>query len=151
MSYLLDVNVLIALLDQDHVHHGQAQDWFHTHGRVDWATCPITENGAIRILGHSRYPKGPGTPAAAAELLSGLRQLAGHSFWGDEISLFDAPHVQLAAIGTPAQISDPCLLALAVHRSGKLVTFDRRLTAAGVRGGTQALHLIPASDPQQGS
>jgi len=142
VTYLLDVNVLIALLDGDHVYHDVAQNWFGADGSASWATCPITENGVIRILGHARYPKGPGTPLAAAELLSGIRELAGHSFWGDEISLFDAPLVRLDAIGTSAQVSDTYLLALAVYRGGKLATFDRRLSAAAVADGTAALYLI---------
>lgn len=142
MTYLLDVNVLVALLDQDHVYHDSAQSWFQRQGIASWATCPITENGTIRILGHSRYPKGPGTPAAAAELLGGIRQIAGHSFWSDEISLFDGQHVRLEAVGTSAQVSDTYLLALAAHRGGKLATFDRRLTSAAVVGGKDALHLI---------
>ncbi len=139
MTYLLDVNVLVALLDQDHIYHEVAQRWFETVGSASWATCPLTENGAIRILGHSRYPKGPGTPPAAAELLSGIRNLAGHSFWSDEISLFDAGHVRLESIGTSAQVTDIYLLALAVHRGGKLATFDRRITTAAVDGGAAAL------------
>lgn len=142
MTYLLDVNVLVALLDQDHVYHDSAQRWFETDGRASWATCPITENGVIRILGHSRYPKGPGTPAAAGELLGGIRRLEGHCFWTDEISLFGIGPVRLEAIATSAQVSDTYLLALAVHRGGKLATFDRRLTSAAVVGGKHALHLI---------
>jgi hypothetical protein len=142
MIYLLDVNVLVALLDQDHVCHDIAQKWFQMHGREGWATCPITENGLIRILGHPRYPKGSGTPAAAAELLSGIRRLPGHSFWGDEISLFDAPHVRVQGIATSAQVSDTYLLALAVHRGAKLATFDRRLSPAAVKGGAAALELV---------
>ena len=31
MRALLDVNVLIALLDSDHVHHARARDWLRTH------------------------------------------------------------------------------------------------------------------------
>ena len=142
MTYLLDVNVLIALLDQDHVHHTLAQDWFRQRGISSWATCPITENGTIRILGHPRYPKGPGTPAAAAELLMGIRKVGGHNFWGDEISLLDRHQVRLEAIGTSAQVSDTYLLALAAHRQGVLATFDRRLNAAAAVHGADALHVI---------
>lgn len=142
MTYLLDVNVLIALLDQDHVYHNNSQQWFKANARAGWATCPITENGVIRILGHSRYPKGPGTPAAAAELLSGMLQADGHEFWTDDISLFSAPNVRLEAIGTAAQVSDTYLLALAVHRRGRLATFDRRLSSKAVANGADAVALI---------
>jgi toxin-antitoxin system PIN domain toxin len=142
VTYLLDVNVLVALLDQDHIYHDAAHSWFRESGSASWATCPVTEIGLIRVLGHSRYPKGPGTPAAAAELLSGIRALAGHIFWTDETSLFDAPHVRLERIGTSAQVTDTYLLALAVAKSGRLATFDRRLSAAAVEGGAAALQVV---------
>lgn len=66
MTYLLDVNVLIALIDPGHVQHDIAHDWFARDGASAWATCPITENAALRILGHASYPNSPGTPAAVA-------------------------------------------------------------------------------------
>lgn len=142
MTYLLDVNVLVALLDQDHIFHDVAHRWFEKEGAASWATCPITENGLVRILGHVRYPKGPGTPAEAAELFGGIRRLEGHVFWSDEISLFGPGPVRLEAIGSSAQISDAYLLGLAVYRGGKLATFDRRLAPAVVTGGAEALTLI---------
>lgn len=46
---LLDVNVLVALFFPDHVHHDLAHDWFADHRHLGWATCPLTENGLIRV------------------------------------------------------------------------------------------------------
>ena len=63
---LLDVNVLIALMDPRHVHHEQAHSWFAGSAPSAWATCPITENAVLRILGHPRYPNSPGPPAVVA-------------------------------------------------------------------------------------
>ena len=63
-AYLLDVNVLIALVDPAHVQHDAAHEWFARQGHKAWATCPLTENGLVRIVGHPRYPSSPGTPAA---------------------------------------------------------------------------------------
>ena len=142
MTYLLDVNVLLALLDADHVFHDQAHSWFEANAADSWATCPITENGAIRILGQPRYPKGPGIPAAAAERLKIALDLPGHCFWQDEVSLLSSPLVDVSAIGTSAQITDTYLLALAVCRGGMLATFDRRVSTAAVAGGPEALRLI---------
>ena len=48
MRYLLDVNVLIALIDTAHIHHEIAHEWFAKRG--EWATCAITENGLLRIV-----------------------------------------------------------------------------------------------------
>ena len=44
-TFLLDVNVLIALVDPAHVQHDAAHDWFGQLGYLAWATCPLTENG----------------------------------------------------------------------------------------------------------
>ncbi|HEY1607014.1 MAG TPA: TA system VapC family ribonuclease toxin [Allosphingosinicella sp.] len=142
MTYLLDVNVLVALLDPAHVFHDAAHVWFEREGQESWATCPLTENGAIRVFGHVRYPDGPGSPGAAAEFVGALLEHSGHVFWSDEISLFTASHVRPEALGTAAQVTDAYLLALAVHRSAKLATLDRRLSHAAVEGGAEALAFI---------
>jgi toxin-antitoxin system PIN domain toxin len=142
VTYLLDVNVLIALLDPDHVFHDQAHDWFETNAHEGWATCPVTENSLIRILGGTRYGKGGVSPAAAADMLRTVRSLSGHVFWPDDISLVACPHVNSAALTTAAQVTDSYLLALAVANRGMLATFDRKLSAAAVSGGAAALLWI---------
>ena len=140
--YLLDVNVLIALIDPAHVQHDRAHDWFAATGRQAWATCPLTENGVLRIVGHARYPNSPATPAAVAEILSVLRTLGGHEFWPDDVSLFDPQLLDLTRLLDSAQVTDTYLLALAVAHSGNLATFDRHLVPDAVIGGLQALHII---------
>ena len=142
MTFLLDVNVLISLIDPGHVGHDAAHRWFEVEGRQDWATCPLTENGVIRIVGHPKYPNTPGSPAEAAALVARLRGLPGHAFWPDDISLAGADHVDSARIRTPGQVTDSYLLALAVAHGGRLATFDRRLSPVAVRGGKAALHMI---------
>ena len=52
---LLDVNLLVALFDPDHIHHDLAHDWFEDHHRSGWATCPVTENGFVRVLANPAY------------------------------------------------------------------------------------------------
>jgi len=140
--YLLDVNVLIALIDPAHVQHDRAHDWFAATGRRAWATCSLPENGVLRIVGHSRYPNSPGTPAAVAELLAILRALGGHEFWPDHVTLFDNDRVDSARLLDSAQVTDTYLLALARAHNGKLATFDRRLVTGAAIGGSKALHLI---------
>jgi len=142
MTFLLDVNVLIALVDPMHVQHNAAHDWFAKQGKKSWATCPLTENGVIRIVGHLRYPNSPGTPAEVAQLMKGLCALPGHVFWPDNISLLDADKIDASRILSSTQVTDSYLLALASAQSGKLATFDRRLVVDAVRGGSKALHLI---------
>lgn len=140
--FLLDVNVLIALIDPAHVGHDRAHSWFASEGSRAWATCPMTENGVLRIVGHPRYPNSPGTPAAVAELMAGLLALPGHKFWPDDVTLFDGRHIQCARLLDSSQVTDSYLLALASVHGGKLATFDRRLVAVAVVNGAEAIHLI---------
>jgi toxin-antitoxin system PIN domain toxin len=140
--FLLDVNVLIALIDPSHVQHDAAHRWFHAQGKRGWATCPFTENGVLRIVGNPRYPNSLGTPAAVAELMTTLRGHPGHAFWPDDITLFDPRRISFARLLDSSQVSDSYLLALAKAHSGRLATFDRRLVPDAVIGGSQALSLI---------
>lgn len=144
MTYLLDVNVLIALIDPAHVAHEAAHAWFAAEGAKSWATCPITENGVLRILGNPKYPNSPGSPALVAPIMMQMRGLPGHLFWSDDISLTGSDLVEPGKITTPAQVTDVYLLALAVANGGKLATFDRRLAVNAVRGGRGAVALIGA-------
>jgi uncharacterized protein len=140
--FLLDVNVLIALIDPTHVQHDRAHGWFARTGRRAWATCPLTENGVLRIVGNSRYPSSPGNPATVAELMKGLLALDGREFWPDDVSLFDAARVDTSRLLNSAQITDSYLLALAKAHGGKLATFDRRMVASAAVGGTSAIHQV---------
>jgi hypothetical protein len=140
--FLLDVNVLIALIDPAHVQHDRAHDWFAAEGQQAWATCPLTENGVLRIVGAARYPNSPGTPAAVAELLTILRSLNGHEFWPDDISLFDNRRINSTRLLNTGQVTDTYLLALAGAHGGKLATFDRQLVMDAVVNRDKALHLI---------
>ena len=140
--YLLDVNVLIALIDPAHVQHERAHAWFGAKGRRAWATCPLTENGVLRIVGNSRYPSSPGTPAAVADLMAVFLSLGGHEFWPDDVTVLDPARVDTTRLLDSAQITDSYLLALAHAHGGKLATFDRHLITGAVVGGSSALHRI---------
>jgi toxin-antitoxin system PIN domain toxin len=142
IRFLLDVNVLIALIDPAHVQHDRAHEWFAALGAQAWATCPLTENGVLRIVGHARYPNSPGTPAAVAEVIAGLRGLPGHEFWPDDLTLFDRQRIDPARLLDSGQVTDTYLLALACAHGGQLATFDGRLVTDAVVNGFAALHRI---------
>ncbi|MDO5658180.1 MAG: PIN domain-containing protein [Paracoccus sp. (in: a-proteobacteria)] len=142
MTFLLDVNVLIALIDPSHVTHDEAHGWFAATGQESWATCPITENGVIRILGNPKYPNSPGSPAAVTDIVRKLRALPGHRFWPDDISLVDEAFIDPGKVLTSGQVTDTYLLALAQKHGGQLATFDRKLSVAAVRDGKAALCQI---------
>jgi toxin-antitoxin system PIN domain toxin len=142
LKFLLDVNVLIALIDPAHISHDAAHHWFENRRKLAWATCPMTENGVIRIVGHPKYPGAPSSPAAVATIIVQLRRLAGHVFWPDDISLVGETKIDTAKILTSGQVTDTYLLAMAALHGGRLATFDRRLAVNAVKGGQAALHLI---------
>jgi toxin-antitoxin system PIN domain toxin len=142
VTFLLDVNVLIALIDPGHVAHDAAHDWFAREGKISWASCPMTENGVVRVVGSPRYPNSPGSPAAVAEILHAMLALDGHIFWPDSISLLSSAGIDPARILTSAQVTDSYLLALAKSNGGMLATLDRKLSPAAVAEGRSALCLI---------
>ncbi|WP_186110655.1 TA system VapC family ribonuclease toxin [Burkholderia gladioli] len=142
MAYLLDVNVLIALLDTGHVHHDAAHGWFGRVGHTAWATCPMTENGVLRIIGNPRYPNTLETLAAVAPLVAQLRAHPGHQFWSDDLSLLDPEFVDASRLLATDQVTDTYLLALARRHGGTLATFDRRLVVDAVQGGVRHLEVI---------
>lgn len=144
---LLDVNVLVALFDPDHVHHDVAHDWFADHRKRGWATCPLTENGFIRTavaLSKAREPLG------VSELAEGLRTFAAsgfHEFWADDLSIIDEGAFDLDGVFGHQQFTDVYLLGLAVRRQGVLATFDRKIPLAAVKGATSAhLAFLAAGD-----
>ena len=141
-TYLLDVNVLIALVDPAHLQHDQAHDWFSAVGRKAFATCPLTENGLVRIVGHPKYPNSPGPPSVVVESLVAIRAMPGHHFWPDKISIADESFFASALLSSHARVTDSYLLALAHAHRGRLATMDRRLATEAVTGGQTALELI---------
>jgi toxin-antitoxin system PIN domain toxin len=136
---LLDINVLLALLDGDHVDHRRAHEWLDGEIDAGWASCPITENGFVRIISQPRYPS-PVSPVEAIALLGRARAGAHHEFWPCDASLLDATLVDGTRLHGARQVTDAYLLALATTRDGRFVTFDRSISLACVIGAT-AEHL----------
>ena len=140
--FLPDVNVLVALIDSAHLHHEAAHAWFASEGHKAWATCPLSENGVLRIVGQPRYPNSPGTAASVARLMKRFCALPGHVFWPDDVTLLDGGRVEVERLLTAAQVTDTYLLALALAHGGRLATFDRRLIVDAVIDGARGLHII---------
>ena len=139
-TYLLDINLLLALSDPQHVHHDAAHRWFAATGQQAWATCPLTENGFVRVASNPAYPNRPGSTPAVIAILRRLCESAGHHFWSDDVRLPDILEVQ--ALLTHAQITDVYLLGLALHHDGKLATFDQHIPSTAVRGGKSGLEVL---------
>jgi len=140
MRALLDVNVLIALLDQDHSMHTRAVRWFGAAAADGWASCPLTQNGCVRIMSHPSYTN-PVTVGAIIERLGEAVAASAHEFWPDEISLLDSRVADRNRIHGPRQVTDLYLLALAVHNDGCFVSFDASIPTTAIRG-AKTRHLI---------
>ena len=141
-AFLLDVNVLIALVDPAHVHHEPAHTWFAATGSHAFATCPLTENGLVRIVGHPKYPNSPGPPSAVVESLVAIRRLPGHKFWPDKISVADEAYFAAALLSSHSRVTDSYLLALAHTNGGRLATMDQKLATEAVPNAKASLELI---------
>lgn len=139
-TYLLDINLLLALSDPMHVHHEVAHRWYADGGDQSWATCPITENGFVRIASHPKYPNSPGSATVALNTLRRFCSRSGHCFWSEGITLRESLTVQ--SVITHNQVTDIYLLALTVHHGGKLATLDQNIPAARVRGGENAMKIL---------
>jgi uncharacterized protein len=122
--YLLDVNVLVALLDEEHIHHQVVTAWFDTPG-LQWAICPFTEAGLLR---HMTRPKiGDMSMEEATAMLAQLAQESGYHYqpisadWQTLCGRF------FKRLFGHKQITDAYLLGLAVLEGLVLVTFDRAM------------------------
>lgn len=142
MRALFDVNVLIALLDAAHAQHVHARQWLSAHVKAGWASCPLTQNGFVRIVSQPGYPR----PIAIARAIGALAEAAAteyHAFWPDDVSLLDEKTVDRTRLHGPRQLTDAYLLALAVRHGGRFVTFDETVPASAVRGaGTKHLLVL---------
>lgn len=139
MRALLDINVIIALLDPDHAFHDRAHDWWATSARRGWASCPLTENGVVRVMTNPAYSNNIRfTPADLISRLSKFAAQTDHEFWPDDISLRDPAAFATERIHGSSQITDLYLLALAAKYGGRLATFDANIPLSAVCSAKQA-------------
>jgi uncharacterized protein len=133
MRSLLDVNVLIALLDANHVHHRLCTRWLESRLADGWASCPITQNGCIRIMSQPGYPN----PVSAAEVADRLHEAtrdAGHAFWPDSISLLGPHRIDWPRLLSGRHLTDAYLVALSAANGGCFATLDQSVPLRAVIG-----------------
>jgi uncharacterized protein len=142
MRSLLDINLLIALLDQNHAFHARAHAWWRKD-RPQWASCPLTENGVLRIMGSPHYSKARQfTVAELVTLLQTFTAGTKHTFWPDSVSILDATRFDHGRILSSKTLTDIYLLSLAVEKGGRLVTFDQGMAASAVAQATPGNLLV---------
>lgn len=135
---LLDVNALVALAWDSHVHHVRIREWFAANASAGWATCPVTESGFVRVSTNPKVLPSPIGVSEAREVLRGLRAAEGHRFLSDDVSIVDD---DLPSIVGHRQVTDAHLLTLARRRGIRLVTFDAAVAALS---GGESVELLKA-------
>ena len=139
MRALLDVNVLIGLLDAAHIHHQRASQWLEQSLHHGWASCPLTQNGCLRIMAQPAYPQALPL-AAVAQRLGQAAATPAHLFIADDYSLLDADSLHWPQLLGHRQVTDAYLLGLAVRHGCRFVSFDARVNLAAAPG-AKAEHL----------
>lgn len=146
MISLLDVNVLVALFDPMHLDHEAAHAWFERHRSDGWSTCPLTENGLVRVLSNPAYPGRRTTVGDAVERLDLFESSGDHVFWPDTVSVCQRSVVARDRLQGHRQVTDVYLLALARAHGGRLATLDRSIPVNAVVGASaKDLVLIPSA------
>jgi len=129
---LLDVNALVALAWDSHVHHTRIRAWMRANGSGGWATCPVTESGFVRVSSNPKVLPSPIGAAAARAVLRALRTVEGHGFLADDVSPCDD---DVPEIHGYRQVTDAHLLTLARRHGVRLVTFDTGVAALAEKSG----------------
>ncbi len=145
MAWLLDVNALVALIDPLHVHHDSMHRWFETRDPQAWSTCPLVENGLVRVLSQPSYPSGRRSPAEIIGILESLKlnHASVYETVPDDVSLADPAIFAREFLAGPKQVTDTYLLGLAKTHNMGLVSFDRSMPWQAVRGGSKSLIEVP--------
>lgn len=143
-GYLLDTNVLIALLWPSHEHHAVAMQWFARHRAKGWATCPVTEMGFVRIVSNPAFSRDALTPRGAMGVLAANTAAKDHLFWRDELPLAETVAFAGTRLAGHQQVTDAYLLGLAIHRGGMLATLDGRIATLAEAASAEraALELV---------
>ena len=133
MRALLDINVIIALFDPDHSLHNRAHSWWASNRKLGWASCPISDNGVIRIMTNPAYSRrAPFSPSDIISRLQSFSEQTDYEFWPDELSICDVKTFAHNRVLGSRQLTDIYLLALAADRGGRLATFDQSISLSAV-------------------
>ena len=122
--YLLDVNVVLAVLDQRHAYHLAVEEWFDSPG-LQWSLCAFTEAGVLRFF--TRPKTGGLSMEQVTAMLDRLKRRPGYCFqpitadWQTLTTLF------AKRIHGHNQVTDAYLLGVAVREGLVLGTCDRGL------------------------
>jgi len=147
-AFLLDVNVLLALVWPAQEHHERVRAWFRANASRRWATCPITQAGCVRLLSNPTINPAALSVNDALQVLAGNVQHPGHVFWPDDLELLSSLSLCGSKLQGYRQITDAYLLGMAIQRKAHLVTLDGSITsvlAPSARTATRVIHISTGS------
>ena len=133
---LLDVNALVALAWDSHIHHAARRKWFNVHSAEGWETCATTEAGFTRVSSNARVVPGAIAVEDARGVLLALCRVGAHRFLANDVSLTDA---DLPRLTGHRQVTDAQLLTLGRRNGVALVTFDSAIVALAEGTGVDLL------------
>ncbi len=136
---LLDVNALVALAWDSHVHHVVIRAWFAEHATHGWATCPLTESGFVRVSSNRKVLPHAISVEDARGVIAAMRNVAEHRFLVDDVSITDSDVPRLSG---HRQVSDAHLLTLARRNDAQLVTFDAGLSSLAQGRDVEVLSVL---------
>jgi uncharacterized protein len=150
MTYLLDVNALVALALRNHQHHGVMHAFMTAQQRRGWATCAFTQAGFVRVTSQNHTPaataksgmNGTFNPRLAASALAQNTANPHHTYLPVD---FDYSAVLTACSGGIVghrQITDAWLLTLAIRNRLQLVSFDSGLRGLLASDAERSQHLM---------
>lgn len=144
MTYLLDVNVLIALTWPQHVHHERAHEWFTKVGQRSWASCAITQLAFVRISSNPAIIPEAVAPHEACTALDAMTASPNHQYWGETPAVATFAEFRSVALVGHRQVTDAYLVAIARKNAGRLATLDRAIKTlhSGSKSKTVAVELI---------
>ena len=142
MRHLLDVNTVLALLDPVHVFHEAAHAWIESEPNAEWMTCPLVQNGVLRVAAQSAYPNRLGSCSEVRQVLTSFCSDPRHAFCPDDLSLLDDPALLDPGKLTPSRVTDLYLLLLARRHKACLTSFDSRLPLEAVKDGVKHFRLL---------
>ena len=121
-KYLLDVNVLMALLSENHIHHQFVTTWFNTPD-LKWAICPFVEAGFLR---NATAPR-PGqiTMKDATAVLARIAKEPGYHYLPITAGWQTLCSPVFPRLYGAKQVTDAYLLGLALRDGLVLVTMDK--------------------------
>lgn len=140
-GFLLDVNVLIALLWTRHEHHAVAQSWFAGASESGWATCSLTQLGFVRIVSNAAFSAEAIRPAQAMAVLKTNLRHPSHQEWEDRWGASTVLEPFAERLVGHRQVTDAYLLGLAAKHEGRLATFDRGIDTLAPRSSPFSHHV----------